>query len=180
VSGDRVLTRSWWRSNGDRQREGSSRCAMCQHESSCPPATSPDRTAARVVAAHQEQGGACCATVSCCSTTPVSSCRTAGSSPHIDRPTRAAPPGPPGRAARGLLAQCGGEQVCVRSGSPNRKRAPRPGRRLISGWTYEPLPGECCRIRQPMAQHNGDGGCDRRTAALRAIPRPAAATRREG
>jgi hypothetical protein len=40
----------------DRQREGSPRCAMCQHESSCPSATAPDRTAARVVAAHPEQG----------------------------------------------------------------------------------------------------------------------------
>jgi hypothetical protein len=29
---------------------------MCQHQPSCPPATTPDRTAARVVAAHPQQG----------------------------------------------------------------------------------------------------------------------------
>jgi Family of unknown function (DUF5999) len=29
---------------------------MCQHEPSCPPATAPDRTGARIVAAHPEQG----------------------------------------------------------------------------------------------------------------------------
>jgi hypothetical protein len=29
---------------------------MCQHEPSCPPATAPDRAAARVVATHPEQG----------------------------------------------------------------------------------------------------------------------------
>jgi hypothetical protein len=29
---------------------------MCQHQPSCPPATAPDRTAARTVAAHPEQG----------------------------------------------------------------------------------------------------------------------------
>jgi len=29
---------------------------MCQHRTPCPPATAPDRAAARVVAAHPEQG----------------------------------------------------------------------------------------------------------------------------
>jgi Family of unknown function (DUF5999) len=29
---------------------------MCQHQPSCPSATAPDRTAARIVATHPEQG----------------------------------------------------------------------------------------------------------------------------